>query len=160
MESCHTKSCKLAFIKKHKLIHTTSSVRFMKSQPLVLKCEQSFSVVNGQRDHWGSCSRAVGLGKGLLSSVQSLSHVGFSVTPMDCSTADLPVNYQLLEFTQTHVYWVGDAIQPSDPLSSPSPPALNLSQHQLFQMSQFFASGGQSIGVSASTSVLPMITQD
>jgi len=41
-----------------------------------------------------------------------------------------PVHHQLLDFTQTHVHWVGDAIQPSHPLSSPSPPALNLSQHQ------------------------------
>ena len=53
---------------------------------------------------------------------------------MDCSTLGLPVHHQLLEFTQTHVHRVGDAIQPSPPLSSPSPPALNLSQHQgLFQ---------------------------
>ena len=50
--------------------------------------------------------------------------------PMDCSTPDLPVHHKLPEFTQTHVHWVGDAIQPSHPLSSPSPPALNLSQHQ------------------------------
>ena len=48
--------------------------------------------------------------------------------PMNCSTPGLPVHHQLLEFT--HVHWVGDAIQPSHPLSSPSPPALNLSQHQ------------------------------
>ena len=54
--------------------------------------------------------------------------------PMNGSTPGLPVHHQLLEFTQTHVHWVGDAIQPSHPLSSPSPPALNLSQHQgLFQ---------------------------
>ena len=54
--------------------------------------------------------------------------------PMDCSTPGLPVYHQLLEFTQTHVHWVGDAIQPSHPLSSPSPPAFNPSQHQgLFQ---------------------------
>jgi len=53
---------------------------------------------------------------------------------MDCSTPGLPVHHQLPEFTQTHVHWVGDAIQPSHPLSSPSPPALNLCQHQgLFQ---------------------------
>ena len=78
----------------------------------------------------------------------------------DCSTPGLPVHHQLLEFIQTHVHWVSDAIQPSHPLSSPSPPAFNLSQHQSFQMSQFFTSGGQSIGVSASTSVLPMNTQD
>ena len=49
---------------------------------------------------------------------------------MDCSAPGLPVHHQLLEFTQTHVHRVGDAIQPSHPLSSPSPPALNLSQHQ------------------------------
>ena len=54
--------------------------------------------------------------------------------PMDCRMPGLPVHCQLLEFTQTHVHWVGDAIQPSHPLSSLSPPALNLSQHQgLFQ---------------------------
>ena len=50
--------------------------------------------------------------------------------PTDCSTPGLPVHHQLPEFTQTHVHWVGDAIQLSHPLSSPSPPALNLSQHQ------------------------------
>ena len=50
--------------------------------------------------------------------------------PMNCSTPGLPVHHQLLEFTQTHVHQVGDAIQPSHPLPSPSPPALNLSQHQ------------------------------
>ena len=52
--------------------------------------------------------------------------------PMDCSTPGLSVHHQLPEFTQTHVHWVGDAIQPSHPLSSPSSPALNLSQHQGF----------------------------
>ena len=50
--------------------------------------------------------------------------------PMNRSTPGLPVHHQLPEFTQTHVHWVGDAIQPSHPLSSPSPPAPNLSQHQ------------------------------
>ena len=49
---------------------------------------------------------------------------------MNCSTPGLPVHYQLPESTQTHVHQVSDAIQPSHPLSSPSPPALNLSQHQ------------------------------
>ena len=49
--------------------------------------------------------------------------------PMDCST---PGHHQLPEFTQTHVHWVSDAIQPSHPLSSPSPPAPNPSQHQSF----------------------------
>ena len=54
--------------------------------------------------------------------------------PKGCSTPGLPVHHQLLEFTQTHVHWVDDAIPPSHPLSSPSPPAPNPSQHQgLFQ---------------------------
>ena len=53
---------------------------------------------------------------------------------MNCSTPGLPVCHQLPELTQTHAHWVCDAIQPSHPLSSPSPPAFNLSQHQgLFQ---------------------------
>ena len=53
---------------------------------------------------------------------------------MDCSMPDFPVHHQLPEFTQTHVHWVGDAIQPSHPLSSSSPPPFNLFQHQaLFQ---------------------------
>ena len=51
-------------------------------------------------------------------------------SPMDCSTPGLPVLHHLLEFAQTHVHRVGDAIQPSHPLRSPSPPAFNLSQHQ------------------------------
>ena len=81
--------------------------------------------------------------------------------PMDCSTPGFPIHHQLPQLPQTHVHRVGDIIQPSHPLLSPSPPAFNLSQHQgLFQMSQFFPSGGQSIGVSASTSVLPMNIQD
>ena len=50
--------------------------------------------------------------------------------PMDYSTVGLPVHHQLLEFTQTHVHWVSDAIQSSHLLSSPSPPAFNFSQHQ------------------------------
>ena len=54
--------------------------------------------------------------------------------PTNCSIPGLPVHHQLQDFTQTHVHWVGDAIQPSQILLSPSPPAFNLSQHQgLFQ---------------------------
>ena len=81
--------------------------------------------------------------------------------PMDCSTPGFPVHHQLLEPTQTHTHHVGDAIQPSHTLLSPSSPTFNLSQHQgFFPMTQFFALGGQSIGVSASASVLPMNIQD
>ena len=58
---------------------------------------------------------------------------------MNCSTPGLPVHHQLPEFTQTHVHCVSDAIQPSHPLLSPSPPAPNPSQHQSFPMHQLFA---------------------
>ena len=73
-----------------------------------------------------------------LHSSQSVSSVTQSCPtlcdPMNCSTPGLPVHHQLLEFTQTHVHRVGDAIQPSHPLSSPFPPAPNPSQHwSLFQ---------------------------
>ena len=66
-----------------------------------------------------------------FSSVQSLSHVPLC-NPMNCSTPGLCVHHKLLEFTQTHVHRVGDAIQQSHPLSSPSPTAPNPSQHQGF----------------------------
>ena len=73
----------------------------------------------------------------LFSSVQFSSVTQSCPTlciPMNHSTPGLPVHHQLPEFTQTHIHWVGDAIQPSHPLSSPSPPAPKPSQHQsLFQ---------------------------
>ena len=81
--------------------------------------------------------------------------------PMNCSTPGLPVHYQLPELTQTHVCWVDDAIQPSHPLLSPSPPApQSLPGSGSFPMSQLFTWGGQSTGVSALASVLPKNTQD
>ena len=96
-----------------------------------------------------------------LSSVQFSSVAQSCPTvydPMNRSMPGLPVHHQLPEFTQTHVHGVGDAIQPSHPLSSPSPPVPNLSQHESFPMSQLFKWGGQSTGVSALASVLPMNT--
>ena len=72
-----------------------------------------------------------------ISSIQFSSVAQSCLTlcdPMNCSTPGLPVHHQLPEPTQTHVHCVGDAIQPSHPLASPSSPALNPSQHQsLFQ---------------------------
>ena len=70
--------------------------------------------------------------------IKCLSHQFSSVAqlcpalchPIDCSTPGLLVHHQLLEFSQTHVHHIGDAIQPSHPLSSPSAPTFNLSQHQ------------------------------
>ena len=81
--------------------------------------------------------------------------------PMNHSMPDLSVYHKLLEFTQTHVRWVNDAIQPSYPLSSPSLPALHLSQHQgLFKWVRASHQVAKPDGLSASTSVLPKITQD
>ena len=80
--------------------------------------------------------------------------------PMNHSMPGLPVHHQLLEFTQTHVHQVGNAIQPSHPLSSPSPPAPNPSQYQSFPMSQLFTCGGHTTGVSALESLLPKNNQD
>ena len=89
------------------------------------------------------------------------SVVSDSLWPQESQHARLPVHYQLPEFSQTHVHRVSDAIQPSHPLSSPSLPAPNPSQHQgFFPVSQLFAWPGESIGVSAPASVLPMNTKD
>ena len=100
--------------------------------------------------------------KGSCQLSQSVSSVAQSCPtlcdPMNRSTPGLPVHHKLLEFTQTHVHRVGDTIQPSHPLLSPSPPAPNPSQHQgLFQLSWLFALGGQRIVALAS--VLPMNIQ-
>ena len=65
-----------------------------------------------------------------FSSVQALSRVQLFATPWSAAHQASLVHHQLLECTQTHVHWVSDAIQPSHPLLSPSPPAFNLSQHQ------------------------------
>ena len=69
----------------------------------------------------------------MFSSVQFSSVAQLYLTlcdHMDCSTPGFPAHHQLPELAQTHVHQVGDAIQPSHPLSSPSPSAFNLSQHQ------------------------------
>ena len=94
-----------------------------------------------------------------FSSVQSLSRIRLC-NPVNRSTPGLPVHHQLPEFTQIHVHWVSDATQPFCLLSSPSPPAFNLSEHGVFSNESVFASGGQNIGVSASASVLQKNTQD
>ena len=84
-----------------------------------------------------------------------------SLQPHGLSTPGFPVHHQLPELAQTHVHQVSDAIQLSHPLSPPSSLAFSLSPASgSFQMSQFFASGGQSIGVSALASVLAVSIQD
>ena len=90
---------------------------------------------------------------GIVAVIQSLSSVWLSVTPWTAAhqtSLSSTIARCLLRF-----YWISDAIQPSHLLSSPSPPTSGS-----FQMSQFFASGGQRIGVSPSASVLPMNIQD
>ena len=91
--------------------------------------------------------------------VQSFSHVQLFEAPWT-STPAFPVLHHLPEFAETHAHWVSDAIQPSHPLLSPSPPTFNLSQHQgTFLMSRLFASDGQSMGALASASVIPVNIQ-
>ena len=88
-----------------------------------------------------------------------LSHV-WLCDPMDCSMPGFLVHHQPPELTQTHVHWVGHGIQPSHPLLSLLLPSSIFPSRGSFQMSQFFTSGGQNTGVSASASVLPMNIQD
>ena len=81
--------------------------------------------------------------------------------PMDCNTPGIPVHHQLQKLFQTHVHGVGDAIRSSHPLSSPTPPAFNLSQHQgLFQWVSSSHQVAKVLGISAATLVLPMNIQD
>ena len=81
-------------------------------------------------------------------------------SPVDCSRAGLPVHHQLPELTQAHVHRVSDAIQPSHPVIPFSSCLQSFPATGSFPVSQFFTSGGQRIGVSASASVLPMNVQD
>ena len=100
-------------------------------------------------------------GSGYIQSVQSLSHVWFFADPMDCIMPGFPVLHHLWSLLKLmSVEWVM-LIQPSHPLWFPSPPAFNPSQLAgSFPMSQFLTSGGQSIGVSTSPSLLPINIQD
>ena len=94
-----------------------------------------------------------------FSSVQfSCSVVSDSLPSHESQHSKLPCP-QLPEFTQTHIHWVSDAIQPSHPPLSPSPPPPHPCQHQSLPMSQLFAWGGQSTGVSASASFPPKKSQ-
>ena len=95
-------------------------------------------------------------------SVSSVAHSCLTIcSPMNCNTLGFPVHHQLPELTQTHINRVGDAMQPSHPLLSPFSSRLqSFPASGSSLLSQFFTSGGQSIGVSASASVLPMNIQD
>ena len=115
-------------------VSVTFSFSFQEPNPSV-SLALSFRYLSTTRGHQtpGShTARSAQFSSVQLSSVaQSCRALG---DPMDCSTPGFPVHHQLTELTQTHVHRIGDAIRPSYPLSSPSPPAFNLSQHQgLFQ---------------------------
>ena len=73
-------------------------------------------------ENWAICFPSV--------QFSSVAQLFLLCSPMDCSMPGLPVHHQLLELAQTHNHWISDATEPSHPLLSPSPPALNLSQHQ------------------------------
>ena len=80
--------------------------------------------------------------------------------PIDCSTPGFPVHHQLPELAQNHVHWVGDAIQPSHPLLSPSPRAIIFPSIRIFSNESVLWSGGPNTGASASASFLPRTIQD
>ena len=94
-----------------------------------------------------------------LPSVQFSRSVMFVCDPMDCSRPSLPVYHQLLELAQTHLHRVSDAIQLSHPLSSPSPLPSIFPASGSFPVSQFFASGGQSIGERANNMLAREVTR-
>ena len=86
-------------------------------------------MVNKRREH-GSWWKSVQFSYSAAAAAKPHQSCPILWDPMDRSMPGLPVHHQLLEFTQSHVHWVGDAIQPSHPLSFPPPPIFNLSQHQ------------------------------
>ena len=91
--------------------------------------------------------------------VQSLSHIQLC-DPVDCSTQGFPIFHYLLEFAQIYIHWISDAIQPSHPLSPPfSSCSQSFPASRSIPMSWLFTSGGQTIGTSASASVLSMNIQ-
>ena len=100
--------------------------------------------------------RTVSKGAGV---VQWLSHVWLFATPMDCSMPGLPVPHYLPEFAQVLVHWVSNATQPSHPVALLSFCFQSFSASGSFPVGRHFAPGGQSIGASASASVLPMSIQ-
>ena len=93
--------------------------------------------------------------------LQSPSLIRLFMTPMDCIMPGFPVPYHLLELAHIYVHWVGDAFQPSQPLSPSSASTFSLSPaSRSFPTSQLFISGSQSVRASAAASVLPINIQD
>ena len=146
MAKGHVKRCSTSLIIREMQIKTTMRCHFISVRMAIIKISannkcwggqlfifwapKSLQTVTAAMRLKGTCCLE---GKLWQTSVQ-FSSVAQSY-PILCNlmnyrTPGLPVHHQLPEFTQTHVHWVGDAIQPSHPLLSPSPPAFNLSQHQ------------------------------
>ena len=101
--------------------------------PAEFNCKRMW--ISTGRNHKGILKSICYTHESVFLSVQFCSVIQACLTlcnPMNCKTSGLPVHHQLPEFTQTHDHWVSDAIQPSHPLSSPSPPAFSVSQHQSF----------------------------
>ena len=119
------------------IMHYLLCYLIFQSQHTLVILLNTLDIVSSQLNERFLSTRAVSLCSQMHFSVQFSTVAQLCLTlwdPMNCSTPGLPVHHQLPEFTQTHVHWVSDAIQPSHPLSSLSPPAFNLSQHQgLFQ---------------------------
>ena len=121
----------------------TNSLRYADDTNLMTESEELKSLLMKVKEESEKAGLKLNIQKTKIMESGPISSVQFSSVTQSCptlcnsmnrSTPGLPVHHQLPEFTQTHVHRVGDAIQPSHPLSSPSPPALNLSQHQsLFQ---------------------------
>ena len=122
------------------------------------------SKITADGDHSHEIKRHLFLRRKVMTNLNSILKSRDITLPtkahLNCSTPGFPVHHHFLELTQTHVHWVSDVIQPFHTLSSPSPPAFHLSQHQSFPMSWLFASGGQSTGFSASASLIPINIQD
>ena len=106
---------------------------------------------------WMDKEVVVHIHNGIFSSVQSLSHVRLWDT-MDCNALGFPVHLQLPELAQTHVHWVNDVIQPSHPVSSPSPPSI-FTSIRAFSNESAVHIRWPKYGASASASVLPMNIQ-
>ena len=115
------------------IMHYLLCYLIFQSQHTLVILLSTLDIVSSQLNETFLRTRSVSLCSQMHFSVQFSSVAQLCLTlfnPMGCSMPGLPVHHQFPQFGQTHVHWVGDAIQPSHPLSPPSPPAFNLSQHQ------------------------------